>query len=69
MTLPRRSPHQPEPKFLVQAGDQYLDTYDGGTAYSWTTNRRTAWAMTHDQALVHLRALKPLHRNIITIRQ
>lgn len=66
MTLPRPTT---EPKFLIQAGDRYLDTYDGGTAYSWTTNRRIAWAMPHAQALVHLRALKPAHANLIIVRK
>lgn len=66
MTLPRPTA---EPKFIIQAGDRYLDTYDGGTEYSWTTDRRVAWAMPQAQALVHLRALKPLHKNIAALRK
>lgn len=65
MTLPRR---KPEDKFLIQDRSLFLDKFDG-TEYEWTAHRGVAWPLRHDEALLHLRAIKRQHPSAKLVRR
>lgn len=67
MPLPRHQ-NTDKTRFLIQDRSLFLDAFDG-TEYEWTAHRGVAWALRHDEALLHLRAIKRHHPTAKIVRR